>query len=459
MGNQATNKSISFTTDFSPVIKIAIPLILTGAIQSSLGFFENVFLAHLGHEVLAASALVSWLFFTMLSTIFGTFSSINVLISHRFGAKDHSSIILILRDGIILAFLFTPFAFLLFWYAADIFLLLGQKPELVALAKLYLRALAWGLFPKFILIVSFELLIGLGHSRAIMIITMLSVPLYILLSYVLIFGKFGFPKLAIAGAGWGMTISDWIITTSICIFLWLSQTYKQYIRFIFTWMKPFHLWEILRIGVPMGLMFCVETGYFFIMTVLMGWISVATLAANQIAMQYGGFLTSVVFATSQAITVRMGHLLGANESYGAERAAYAGIIFSFIFMILIAQLYWFFPDFLISIDLNIKNAANFETVRLASAFLFICAFFQIFESVRLSLFGALRGLKDTKFTLVTSIISFWCISLPFGYLFSIEFKFGGQAFWWAMVVGAFFGVILLYRRFSHMIKNQRNTTC
>lgn len=454
MQNRPAYKFSSLRAEFSPLLKIALPLILTGALQSSLGFFENLFLAHLGQQVLAASALVSWLFFTMISIIFGIFSSVNVLISHQYGAKDHASISIVLRDAVILAIILVPLTFALFWKASDIYLLFGQKPELAELAKLYLHALAWGLFPKFILITACELLIGLGHSRTIMIVTMLSIPFYILFSYVLIFGKFGFPMLGIAGAGWGMTIADWIITSIICIFLFYSKAYGQYVRSIFTLKKPSYIWELVHIGLPMGLMFCVETGYFFIMTMAMGWISVATLAANQIAFQYLGLLTSLVFATAQAISVRMGHLLGAKDINAARQTAHAGIIFCLVFMIIVAQLYWFFPQALISVDLSINNALNLETIRYATLFLFICAFFQILESVRLALFGALRALKDTRFTLITSIICFWCISLPVGYLFSIPLGFGGQGFWWAMVAGAFCGVILLIRRFNVMIKKQ-----
>lgn len=121
----------------------------------------------------------------MISIIFGIFSSVNDLISHQYGAKDHAGISLVVRDAVILAIILTPLSCFLFWNAADIYLLLGQKPELAELARLYLHGLAWGLFPKFILIISFELFIGLGHSRTIMI----SIPFYILLSYVLIFGR------------------------------------------------------------------------------------------------------------------------------------------------------------------------------------------------------------------------------------------------------------------------------
>lgn len=86
-----------------------------------------------------------------------------------------------LRDGLILVFLLIIPTFLLFWNISFIFSLLGQKPELIALATLYVHALVWGLLPKFILILSFEFLIGLGHTRVSMIFNLASIPLEIFL--------------------------------------------------------------------------------------------------------------------------------------------------------------------------------------------------------------------------------------------------------------------------------------
>ena len=114
---------------------------------------------------MAAGALVGWLFATLIVILFGTFSAVNILIAHKYGAKDQASIILILRDGLLLAISLTIPTFLLFWNISPILSCFGQSAQLVALAQLYLHALAYGLFPKFILIVLFELIIGLGHSR------------------------------------------------------------------------------------------------------------------------------------------------------------------------------------------------------------------------------------------------------------------------------------------------------
>lgn len=451
MRSQSIVKSLSVKEDFSPLLRLAIPLVLTGIMQSSMNFFENIFLARLGSEILAAGALVAWFFATLIVIIFGIFGSVNVLVSHKHGAKDIAGISQVLRDGLALAILLVIPTFLLVWNMAPFFLLVGQNAKLVALATSYLHPLAWGLLPKFILIVLFEMLLGIGHTRLITVFTMLTIPIYIFFSWALIFGKLGFPVLGIAGAGWGMTIGDWLSTAFLCLYVFTCKEYRCYFSSLITFKTNSYLWEILHIGVPMGVMYSVEVGFFFVMTLLMGLLGAQSLAANQVTMQYLGPLMGIIFCIAQSMTIRMGHQLGANEVSSAERACYAGIILSALVMCVVAVIYWLFPTVLISVDFDVHAIKNADTVRFAKEFLFIAAFFQMFEAVRIALFGALRGLKDTRFTLMISIISFWFIALPVGYVLSTFLKLGGIGFWWGMLMGVSFSVVLLYKRFKFKI--------
>jgi len=446
-------KIIFLKKDVLPLLKLSIPLVLTSFMQGSLGFFENIFLAHLGQQVLAAGALVAWLFATLIVILFGTFSSVNILIAHKYGAKDNPGITHVFRDGLVLALFLVVPTFLLLWYTPPIFLLFGQSPALVKLATAYLHALAWSLFPKFILIVLFEFLLGLGRTRVLTVFTVFSLPFYLLFSYVLIFGKFGFPALGIAGAGWGMVLGDWLATTALGLYVFFNQHYQCYLKSLFTFTRPTYLWELLHLGVPMGLMYCVEVGFFFSITLFMGVMGVQTLAANQLAMQYLGPLMGMIFSLAQGVTIRMGHQLGAEQPASAERTAFAGLLLGALFMSLIAITYWSFPYALIAIDFNVHLAENEETVYFAKQFLFIAAFFQLFESARVMLFGALRSLKDTRFTLLVSILSFWCIALPLGYMFAHYIQLGGAGFWWGMVIGASCSAPVLYSRFRLKMKS------
>ncbi len=434
--------------DLFPLLKLAIPMVITGLIQSSLYFFETVFLSQLGNDALAAGALVGWLFAALIVILFGTFGAVNILIAHKFGAKDKEAIAMVLRDGLLLAILLTIPTFLLFRNIASIFLLFGQSNELVALAKIYLNALSWGLFPKFIQIVLFEFLLGLGHSRTTMLVTIFTTPFYIAFSYILIFGKFGLPALGIAGAGWGMTAGDWVITCMLCLFIVTSKAYKPFIAAIFSFKKPSYIMEIVHLGLPIGVMYSLEVGFFLAASLIMGALGVAELAACQVAMQYLGLLMGVIFSIAQAVTVRMGHQLGAREFNRVKRTALTGVWISGLFMGMVAIFYWTQPQLLIAVDFNLKNPELFQTIQLATHFFFISGFFHIFESIRIALFGALRALKDTRFTLIASLISYWGIALPLGYSLANYSFMRGNGVWWAMVVGAAFSVVLLSLRFK-----------
>jgi len=64
--------------NLKPLIRLAIPLVITGVMQSSVFFFQTLFLARLGQQSLAAGALVIWVFATVYVILFGILSSINV---------------------------------------------------------------------------------------------------------------------------------------------------------------------------------------------------------------------------------------------------------------------------------------------------------------------------------------------------------------------------------------------
>ncbi|WP_133139312.1 MATE family efflux transporter [Legionella genomosp. 1] len=441
-----------FKNDYSPLIKLAIPLALTGILQSGVFFFETVFLSRLGPDILAAGSLVSWLFGTFVVILFGTLSSINILVAHKFGAKDHQGITRVVRDGFWLALILVIPSFLIFRNMAPVFLVLGQSPAVVSSAQAYLHAISWGLLPTFIMTALFEIIIGLGHARVILKFSVVYVAMNILFSYLLIFGKWGLPALGIAGAGWGMTIGYWITVVLLAFYLFMDKSYHPYFKKLFNASKPSYVFELLRIGCPIGFMYCIEVGFFFTLTLIMGFFGSQLLAANQIAMQYLGTLMSVIFSIAQAITVRMGHLLGAGETQAAKKAATAGINLSFAFMFLVALCYWFLPYILISVDFDLSKPENYSIIHDAARILAVGALFQMAESVRIALFGALRSLKDTRFTLLISIFSFWLLALPIGYVFAMQFNMKTTGLWWGMMIGALSSVFLLYWRFQYKIK-------
>ena len=345
---------------------------------------------------------------------------------------------------------------MLVWNISLIFLLFGQPETVVALVKPYLQALSYGLIADLVAMACLEVIIGVGHARVILIFSILTVVMNIFFSYVLIFGKFGFPALGIAGAGWGMTVSYWGTLIALVVFIIANENYRKYFRHIFKLEKTFYLVELFQIGIPMGVMYSVEVGFFFALTLAMGVLGTEIQAANQVALQYLGLMMSIIFAVAQAITVRMGHLLGAKEYMAAEKASYIGVGIAVAFISIISVIYLVLPEALISVDFDVYDPKNAVIVNEIKTLLAIGALFQIFETARIALFGSLRSLKDTRFTMLASILSFWGIALPVGYLLAFRLQIGGAGFWWGMVVGAAVSVVLLQWRFRLKMKRYIN---
>lgn len=450
----SASKQFSFT-EVQSLIKLSIPLIITGFIESAVAFFSTIFLAHLGRKELAAGAIVSWIFVTIMVILWGTLTSISMLIAQKHGAKDTAGIAQTLRDGMILAILLVIPTSLLLWYISPVLIYFGQNPETVADAQAYMHGLVWGVFPDFTGIVLMQFLIGLGHTRTNLIFALVWVPLNVLCNYVLIFGQFGFPSMGIAGIGWGTTWSYWISTVVLMVYLLWHKDYRVYFQGFFSFKKPRFLMELWHVGLPMGVMYCIEIAFFAALTLMMGRIGSQVLAANQITMQYLGVFSVLTFAMAQAITVRMGHALGKKSLEVAIRAAYIGIAMTVVFMSAVAVIYLFFPNTLIALDLDLHDEKNAEVILYAQRFFAIAALFQLCEAVRFGFFGALRGLNDTRFTLLSSIITFWGISFPLGYVLAFYLHFGGSGFWWGIIIGETVGVILLFYRFRYKIKIAR----
>jgi multidrug resistance protein, MATE family len=445
------------TTKFSrnevnSLLMLLLPLVLNEFLNAAVGFSSNIFLARLGTQELAAGAVAIWIFITMMVVLWGTLCSVSVLVAQKFGEKNHAAIAEILRDGLILALLVSIPTVLLLRNIGPLLLLAGQDSVTASLGASYMKALSWGMMPDFVALVLMQFLIGMGHARTTMVFTLFWVPINILCNYAFTFGKFGFPALGMAGIGWGTSLTFALLAVGLIIYLVLNSNYRKYFEKALHWGKPEYLLELCQIGLPMGSMFCIEIGFFLTLTLLMGYWNTTLLAANQITLQFVGQVSIVSFAVAQAITVRIGHTLGANQPHLAERAGYIGVTMSFGFMFLIALFYWFFPETLLSIDLNLQNPNNAAIIHYAKQFLAIAALFQLIETVRFGLFGALRGLKDTRFTLLVSIFSFWGVSLPLGYLLATVFHLSGAGLWWGMVVGQICGTVLLYMRFRYKVR-------
>ncbi len=430
------------------LLALAIPLIASGLVEASLGFTSTIFLSHLGAKILAIGSLVAWFFATLMIILWGLFSAVSVSVSNRHGAKDELGIAYVIRDGFWLAIGLTIPTTILIWNMSPILHALGQSEELVSIATPYLHALSWSILPDFLGLLLIQLVIGLGHARTNLVFIISWVILNITADYVLIFGHLGFPAMGIVGLGWGTSFSFWVTTVAWFAYLLCRQQYRPYFKHLFSFSAPYYYKELITVGLPAGVMWCIEVVFFFAMFLIIGHMGVQYLAAAQVAMQYIGLFVAVLFSIAQAVTVRMSNRLGANDLDAGKNAVHSGLLIALSLMSLLAVCAWVFPDYLIAVDFNPHLLRNAIVTYYAKIFLSIGVGFLLLEAVRITLFGALRGLKDTRSTLIGSLLSFWLIAFPLGYAFSYYTNMGSIGMWLGLLMSGFFGVGFLCWRYS-----------
>src|SRR5690606_6649976 len=72
------------------------------------------------------------------------------------------------------------------------------------------------------------------------------------LNYALIFGKFGFPDMGVAGAGHATSAVHWMITLTMLLYIYWRRSYQKYDFFKVISLDWKKFWDVLVLGIPMG---------------------------------------------------------------------------------------------------------------------------------------------------------------------------------------------------------------
>lgn len=420
-----------------------------------MGFVDTVMVGRLGVEPLAGVALGNTIFFVLAIVTMGVVFAVGPMVSQAHGAGDEDAIGRSVREGLRVGLLLAIVPALIMWNIEPMLLKMGQEPGTVVLTAGYLRAIVWGLLP-FLWFGAFRSLVeGVSRPLPVTLITFVGLGLNVLANYVLMFGKWGFPELGLAGTGWASTIVYWTMFISIAGYAKFSPAFKKYN--VFAGLAKIHvptLKEVFRVGVPIGVSHGIEAGLFSITSLTMGLIGTVALASHQVAIQCAAYTFMVPMGIGIAASVRVGQAVGMKDYVGAQRAGNVALHLALAFMSFTAILFWVIPRQLIGLYLDTSVPENAEVVALAISLLGIAAVFQVFDGIQVAALGALRGLKDTRIPMFICFVSYWLIGLSVGMSLAFVADLGAGGLWWGLVLGLATAAILLTWRFRHSAMRQ-----
>src|SRR5699024_10442109 len=98
-----------------------------------------------------------------------------------------------------------------------------------------------------------------------------------------------------------------------------------------------------------------------------------------------------------------------------------------------------------------------EVIALTKQFLFYAIFFQFADAFGAPIQGILRGYKDVNITFWMSLISYWFIGLPSGWLFATYTSLDAFGYWLGLIVGLSAGAITLFGRMYYLQNKLQRT--
>ena len=422
-----------------------------------VSFVDNIMVGQLGSAELAAVSLGNSFIFIAMSLGIGFSTAITPLLAEADSEGNFSKGKSSFKHGLFLCTVLGIILFISILSVKPLMSHMEQPEEVVRLAIPYLDLVAFSLVPLIIFQAFKQFSDGLSMTKYPMYATIFANVVNVILNYLLIFGKFGFPEMGIVGAAVGTLVSRFMMVFLLWWLLAKSKKSKAYVTNI----KLFVLNnkvinKIISLGFPSAMQMFFEVAIFTAAIWLSGLLGKNPQAANQIALNLSSMTFMVAMGLSVAAMVRVGNQKGLQNFKELRRIAFSIFLLGILLATVFAIIFLLFHKVLPTIYVDLNDAENLidntEVVTIAAKLLFAAAVFQISDSIQVTVLGALRGLQDVKIPTLITFISYWLIGFPISYYLGKEEAYASLGIWLGLLAGLTSAAILLYIRFNYLTK-------
>ena len=431
------------------LLMVLIPILITQLGMYSMNFFDTTMSGHYSAKDLAGVAIGSSLWVPISMGLTGILIAITPIVAQLIGAKKEKEVSFSVIQGIYVATFLAVIVFIIGFFLLNPLLnTMELEIKVHQVAHDYLIAISLGILPLFLYNALRSFIDSLGKTRISMLITLSALPVNIVFNYLFIFGKAGFPELGGVGTGYATALTYWVL-----LFISVIIVHKQVPFAHFHIFQRLHtvsitkVSEILKIGVPIGLSIFFETSIFSAVTLLMSRFDTITIAAHQIAMNFASFIYMIPLSISMALTILVGYEMGAKRYQDAKQYSWLGVMIAILMAVLSGFVFLFLRT-----DIAGLYSNEPAVIELSVHFLLYALFFQLSDAIQAPIQGALRGYKDVNMTFIMSLLSYWVIGLPLGYLLTKYTELGPFGYWIGLITGLAVGAICLTNRLLYIQK-------
>ncbi len=406
----------------SQIYQIALPIIGGMMSQNILNLVDAAMVGQLGSTALAAVGLGSFLNFVAASAFMGMSAGVQAMVSRRIGEGRTEIAANPLNGALITIFVAAiPLSILLIYISAPVFSFFNHDPEVIRQGVDYLDARLLGIMAVGMNFSFRGYLSAINMTKFYFKTIVIMHCINIVLNYLLIFGKWGFPEMGAAGAGLGTSIS---MLGGTFLYFYLTMKHTRHFGFGLHLPHKETLIQVIKISLPSSAQQLFFAMGFTTLFWIVGQIGTAELAAANVltTLTLVAILPSIAFGMSSATLV--GKALGRNDVNDAYHWAWDTAKIASIAVSLISLPMFFIPELLLRIFLHEQSVIDIAIVPLQ-----LVAIMIIIDAVNLVLMSSLQGAGATKETMLVSILCQWLIFLPLAWFIGPHLGMGLTAIW------------------------------
>ena len=388
------------------LLAISYPMIVSQGAFAIMIFTDRYFMSMINPTHLAASLGGGVAAFFCLSLFVGVLSYTTALVAQAYGADKKGNCSRVLTQSVYLAALCIPLLVLITLLMGYLFTSIGHEARQVELEKQYFDVLMMGALITLIRVCLGSYFSGIGRTRNVMIADGFGVLLNIPLSYVLIFGKFGFPEMGIVGAGVGTVLGSFSTLLILAYFYFQAEHRTSFLVLeSFSFDKRL-MRRHLKFGFPSGLEMFLNVAAFNLFLLMFQSYGVAQGASAAIVFNWDILSFVPMIGLHIGIISLVGRYIGSNEMDKARDVIRSGLILGLGYSSVLAIAFAVFREPLVELFIT-PGVDYLEIKNLATDMMIGLSTYAMADAIILVAGGVLRGAGDTKWLMITSVVLHW----------------------------------------------------
>jgi putative MATE family efflux protein len=408
---------------YKRLLTLAIPIMLQNGITNFVNMLDNVMVGRIGTLEMTGVAVTNQLIFVFNLCIFGAISGAGIFGAQFFGKGDTKGVRHTFRFKILFCSALCLLGILIFLFGGNLLISLYLKGEGTAadieaslgFAREYMLIMLIGLLPYTIAQCFSSTLRETGKAVPPMTAGIIAVFINLVLNYLLIFGKLGFPKLGVAGAAIATVISRFAELAMVVLWTIINRKKNEFIVGAFKSIYiPIRLIKDITIkGLPLMLNETLWAAGMAMLSQCYSLRGLSVVAANNICQTFFNVFAVSFMSVGVAIGIILGQMLGSGELLEAKKTAVRAIAFSVLLGFFIAAVYVVAAEFI-----PLIYNTNDEVRLLATRLMQVSAIAMPIDAFANAAYFTLRSGGKTAVTFIFDSGFMWVVAVPVAFILS-----------------------------------------